>query len=199
MNVWNPSCWSSVACQSPCCDWSRKIVQHTFDTSPTDSCFSFFKMVIIQAKTWDFVQLLCLFVRQFAISLNTFFEHVLPCHRTTQPSLREVFTTCNFTIAPAEVCDSNMFLYSLKKILSRWVNTKYTWSRNEVGSSSSTFFIHFFHMGAILHFSPANSMSPTYSDKNNPWFRWKTFPIRHFYPSKFQSNLLELSFPFQSS
>ena len=34
----------------------------------------------------------------------------------------------------------------------RWVHPKYTWSRNEVGSSRSTFFINFFHMGAMFRF-----------------------------------------------
>ena len=37
---------------------------------------------------------------------------------------------------------------------SRWVHPKYTWSRNEVGSSRSTFCISFFHMGTIFCFFP---------------------------------------------
>ena len=48
-------------------------------------------VVIIQARRWNCVQLLRLFVCQFAVSFNAFFEHVLPCRRTTQPILREAF------------------------------------------------------------------------------------------------------------
>ena len=33
-------------------------------------------------------------------------------------------------------------------------------------------FVNFFHMGAIFCFFPANFMSSTYTDKNNPCFRW---------------------------
>ena len=38
---------------------------------------------------------------------------------------------------------------------SRWVHPKYTWSRNDVRPSISTFFINFSHMGAKFCFSPA--------------------------------------------
>ena len=78
------------------------------------------------------------------------FEHVLPYRRTTQTSLREFFPhPGNFSVATAEIRDSNIFMYSSIIISfgshSRWVHPKYTWSRNVVGSSRSTFFINFFH------------------------------------------------------
>ena len=38
---------------------------------------------------------------------------------------------------------------------SRWVHPKFSWSKNDVGSSRSTSFINFFHMGAIFFFLPA--------------------------------------------
>ena len=63
-----------------------------------------------------------------------------------------------FSVAPAEIRDSSIFLYSSIMISfglhSRWVHPKYTWSRNEVGSSRSTVFINFFHMGAMFCFFP---------------------------------------------
>ena len=50
------------------------------------------------------------------------------------------------------------------------LHPEYTGSRNEVGSSKSTFFIKFFHMRDIFGF-PAILMSYTYTDKNDPCFR----------------------------
>ena len=66
------------------------------------------------------------------------------------------------------------------------MHPKCTWSRNDVGSSRSTSFINFFHMGTISCFLPAILMSSTYTDKNNPCFR---FPIRYFFQSKSQMEL----------
>ena len=60
----------------------RTICEHTFDNSPTDSSSSFLKW-------WSSKQGLET-VRN--ISQRTF-EHVLPCRKTKQPSLREVFPT----------------------------------------------------------------------------------------------------------
>ena len=76
------------------------------------------------------------------------FEHVLPCRETTQPISREAFSQPgNFSVTPAEIRDSNISLYSFIRTSfgwhSRWVHSKDTWSRNEVGSSRTTFFIKF--------------------------------------------------------
>ena len=64
----------------------------------------------------------------------------------------------------------------------------------------STFFLNFFHTGAKFCFCPVIFMSSTYTDKNILCFRWtnRQVPIRYFFPSKFQRNFLELSFPQQS-
>ena len=51
-------------------------------------------MMIIQARTWDSVLLLCLLVRQFAISFNAFLIHIIPCRRTTQPLCVRFFPLC---------------------------------------------------------------------------------------------------------
>ena len=58
----------------------------------------------------------------------------------------------NKVLLPAEIRDSNIFLYS-STIPSfglhwLWVNPKYTWPRNDVGSPRSTCVIHFFHVGS---------------------------------------------------
>ena len=54
----------------------------------------------------------------------------------------------------------------------RWVQPKYTWSRKDVGSPKSTSLLSTFHIGSMLCFFPANFMSSTYTDKNNPFSRW---------------------------
>ena len=53
----------------------------------------------------------------------------------------------------------------------RWEHPKHTWSRNDVGSPRSTIFI-IFHMEAIFCLFPAFFISSTYTDKDNPCFRW---------------------------
>ena len=53
----------------------------------------------------------------------------------------------------------------------RWVHTKYTWSRKDVGSLTSTSLLSTFHIRSMFCFFPANLMSSTYTDKNNPFSR----------------------------
>ena len=115
--------------------------------------FLFLEMVIIQVRTWDFVQLPCLFIRQLAVSFNAFLSmsfHVV----------RPRNSLC--------VSFSRLVIFSWSSLHSRWVHPKHTWSRNEVGSSRSTFFINCFHVGAC--FFPAISISSTYPDKNESLF-----------------------------
>ena len=81
----------------------------------------------------------------------------------------------NFSIAPAEILDSNMVLYlsTISLLISHclWVHPRYTWSRKDVGSPKSTSLLSTFHIGLICCFFPANLMSFTYTDKNNPFWR----------------------------
>ena len=82
----------------------------------------------------------------------------------------------SFAVAPAEILDSNIFLYlstiSLLIWHSRWAQPKQTWSRNDVGSPKSTSFMGTFHVGLIFRFFPANFLSSSYTDKHNPFWRW---------------------------
>ena len=105
-----------------------------------------------------------------------------------------------FSVAPAEILDSNIFL-NLSIIISlilhsRWVHPKFTWSRNEVGPSKSTFFIHFFHVETIFCFFPCHRRTPL----KRSWFSMnkKTFPIRDFFTSRLQKNFFELCFPHEA-
>ena len=72
--------------------------------------------------------------------------------------------------------------------------------KNNVGSPRSTSFISFFHIGAIFCFFQAILMSSTHTDKNNHCFSMnkQTCTERYFFPSRFQQNFLELSFPHSS-
>ena len=56
------------------------------DNSPVIPNPSFVILVIVQARTRNLMQLLCLFVGQFAVPFHTFFAHVLP-RRTTMQKL----------------------------------------------------------------------------------------------------------------
>ena len=82
----------------------------------------------------------------------------------------------NFSVASAEILDSNIVLQlsTISLLISHrlWVHPTYTWSRKDVGSPKSTSLLSTFHIELILCFFPANFMSSTYTDKNNPFSRW---------------------------
>ena len=71
------------------------------------------------------------------------------------------------------------------------------WSRNDVGSSISTFFINCFHIRAKFCFFPAILMSSTYTDKNNFCFLWTNthFPKLVLFPIQVPSMLFRTVFP----
>ena len=130
------------------------------------------------------------------------FEHVLPCRLTTLRFVCEVFAIPVIFCCSAETRDSNIFVYCSIIVWfglhSRWVHPKYTWLRNDVGSSISTFFITLFHIGATFCFFPAILMS---SHKNWPalfTMNEHTLPVRNILPAMFWWSLLEFSFPQQS-
>ena len=79
----------------------------------------------------------------------------------------------SFSLGPAQILDSNIFLLlstiSLLVWHSRWVQPKYTWSRNHVGSSTSYSLLSTFHIGSMFCFFPASFISSTYTDKNSPF------------------------------
>ena len=78
----------------------------------------------------------------------------------------------------------------------RWVQPKYTWSRKEVGSPKSTSLLSSFHIGSRFCFFPANFMSSTYTDKNNPFLRWtKRHSNLEFSPSHVSIGFSQIAFP----
>ena len=106
------------------------------------------------------------------------FEHVLPCCGTTLLFVREIMChPGHFSVAPAEVRDSNIFVYCSMSaswgLHSLWVHPKNTWSRNDVGSSISTFFINVPpHGNQMLLLSSYLNVIHMYWQKNKPCSRW---------------------------
>ena len=94
----------------------------------------------------------------------------------------------NFSIAPAEIRDSNISPFSLKKesIHLVWIHIEYIPNiRGEemilvVGSFRSTFFINFFHMRGMFCFFPDILMSSTYTDREKFFFCKKHFQFGTF-------------------
>ena len=172
------NCWQTKECliyQLVPSTSISSICEHTFDNSPTDSSSSFLnwwspKQRLETLYNWS------AFFCQLAVSINAFSSlsfHVI--------GPRAFFAwgfshPGNFSVAPAEIRDSNLFVHSSLMISfglhSRWVNPKKTWCGSDVGSSISTCFIKFFYVRAIFCFFPAILMSSTCTDKNNPCFRW---------------------------
>ena len=104
------------------------ICEHTSDNSPTDSSSSFLNWWSSKQdlKLCAIAHFSCLPVR--STSPRTF-EHVLPCHRTMQLLLRSVLPIQTiFSVAPAEIRDSNIFVSSSiiisSGLHSRWVHPK---------------------------------------------------------------------------
>ena len=69
--------------------------------------------------------------------------------------------------------------------------------QEDVGSPKSTSLLSTFHIGSILCFFPANSMSSTYTDKNNPFFHGEriSIPNLEFSPSHVSIGFSQIAFP----
>ena len=70
------------------------------------------QVVVHPSKDLELCMIALCFCSPVRNTVPRIFEHVLPCRRTTRRSLREVFHRGNFSVAPAEIRDSNFFLYS---------------------------------------------------------------------------------------
>ena len=218
MNVGNHACQPSVTRSCPYGDCASKFVycpQDVWSTNSSqvqafqDDLRTYIGQLILQLflKLWSSkqdVETVCgCSVFLFASS------QCLSTHFWACPSMSQDHATDfawgfslpgNFSVAVAEIRDSNISLYCSMMISfslhSRWVHPKYTWSRSEVGSSRSTFFIKFFHMGAIFCFLSSHFlMSSTHTDKKNPCFRWtrrhsQLCTFSHPSPSRNSSNCL---------
>ena len=73
---------------------------------------------------------------------------------------------------------------------------KYTWSRKDVGYPKSTSLLSTFHIGSMFCFFPANFMSSTCTDQNNPFSRCtnKHFQLETFSQLYFK-RISQIAFP----
>ena len=109
------------------------------------------------------------------VVINAWAPHDLPCHRTAK-KYSDFPSMVIFSVAPAEILDSNMVLYFVSKylclfhIVFEYIPGIHDQGKN-VGSSNSTSLLSTFHIGLIFCSFPANLMSSTYIDLNNPYSR----------------------------
>ena len=180
MNVWNLSCQSSVACLSPflwlllqvCWQTTECLVfqivtstnsfkavcEQTCDNSPTDPSSSCLKLMIIQARTWNFVYLLHFLVCQFTVSLNAkssmSFHVVGPCHKLCVRLFPpwQLFSCSSRNVWFKHLCvflKNNFIRFAFTLSTSQvFVIKKWSWF------VKINVFINFFHLGAIFCFFP---------------------------------------------
>ena len=153
---------------SICSPASNEMISDYVEQWDTDVCFlhiparleTLYTCSVCQFAVCTAALSVCVPIRSIS---QRIFEHVLPCRKTTQPSLREVFPTL-------VVFQLLQQTYVIQTFLCITLSTSQK-TRNDVGSSRSTTSIKFFYMGAIFRFFPAMLISSTYTDKKNPGFR----------------------------
>ena len=119
--------------------------------------------MVIKAWSYNFVQLLERFVRQL--------EDVLP--ETMKRCLRQVsLDNVAFLLRRHRFWIRTYFRKCLQYLCLSGILVEYnphkTWSRNDVGSPTSTTFTSTFHIGSMFRF---NLKSSTYTDKTSPFSR----------------------------
>ena len=124
--------------------------------------------------------------------------HALPYRRTTKkyekfPSMVVFQFHPRKFVIQTWLCNCPQYLCFFSHCL--WVHSKYTWSRKDATSLLSTF-----HIGSMFCFFPANLMSSTYTDKNNPFSQCtsKHSQSETFSQPYFNRIFLKLPFPLQS-
>ena len=90
--------------------------------------------------------------------------------------MRIFWVNGNFSNPPAEIRDSNMVLKlsTISLLVSHclWVQSKFTWSRKDVGSPKSTSLLSTFHIGSRFCFLPANLWDPHTQIRTILFSRW---------------------------
>ena len=121
----------------------------------------------------------CTVAQPFHLPIRSIFprisSHDLPHRKTKRSFSREIFPnqlTSQLLRRRFVIRTSCLLQYYVRSI---YIHVECIPSfhdqQKEVGSSRSTFFINFFHMGPIFCFFPAIFLSSTYNDKNNPCVR----------------------------
>ena len=119
--------------------------------------------------------ILCRVVESFCLSTRNIVPHiswhVLPCHRTTQrySDFQSMVIFCcscgNYGFKHGSIIVNNIFASFTLSLSAPQVHM----SVNDVGSPKSTSLFSPFHIGSRFCFFPANLMSSTHTDKNNPF------------------------------
>ena len=108
------------------------------------------------------------------MSFQRTFQHGLPCHWTTPLLLREVHPTlANFPLLQQKYGIRTSLCIFPQILHSVCVHAKCIPSihdQEDVGSSRSTSFFNFFHMGVILYFFPAILCHPRKQNRINHVF-----------------------------
>ena len=212
MNVCYEKTKASVTSPCPLCYCSIKFVRRAKNVKSTNLSqikafwdellayvrqfqYVLLEITVVQARSWDLVQLLCLFyspnTQSFNGPLSMSFGIVWPRH-----CLCLRFFPPYVQLLQKENVIQTFFCSRQLSFRSLCIHVEYipkdTWSRNDVGSSRSTFFSNFFHMGAIFCFFPAILMSSTENNRlitvvfdERTYIRTFGF-LLVFFPSEFQ-------------
>ena len=197
---WPENVWSNNACQIKA---PKDNLRTNFWQISNRSQFFFFELMVVRAWTCDFVQLLGCLVRQFATSRTHTQLFRRPSRSKDHEEIFESnlsFWEGNFSVAPAEILISNMSLsFSTKSLLvshSRWIQPKWTWSKNDVGSPKSTSFTSSFHIGSTFCSCQPILYRP-HTQTRIVLFSWITKKHSQFgtFPNRVPIELSQIAFP----
>ena len=150
----------------------KTICERTCDNSPTDSSSSFLKWCSSKQGLETLKNCLVFFFSPIRMISQRMFEHELPCYRTTQLVLHEVFPTLVIFQLPQKkyvIRTSPCIARGLFRTVC--IHVEYIPNTRD----QEMMFVHpinILHQFLMFCFFPAFLMSSTYTYKDNPWFRW---------------------------
>ena len=166
--------------------------------------FSFFTLMVIHAWCCDFELLLSRLVCKFAVSFHTFLrvtfhvigtKKILFLHQVSLKLWSEVFLWLQQKFWIRTYLCSSFVTISLLIWHSLWVQPKYTWSRNDVGSPKSRPSMRVIQVGSMFSVLPASLMSSTLIVIVLLLGWQRNIPNLKLFPTVFQWNFLKLPFP----
>ena len=150
--------------------------------------------------------ILCRVVESSCLPTHNIVPHIslhdLPCRRTTKkyadfPSMVIFQLLLRKFVIQTWFCNCQQYL-CLFHIVFEY--TQVYMIKERCCSPKSTSLLSTFHIGLMFCFFPANLMSSTYTDKNNPFSRCtnKTFPIWKLSPNRASIGFSQIAFPINS-
>ena len=202
MNVRNQSCQSSVTSYCPFSDWWSNQFVPSISRLFVSILLTILQQIPILLLWIDGHQSMgveTLYSCWFVLFTSSQYRdtHFLAWSSTSydheEMSASGFPTQSSFSFAPAEILDSNMFRQpsTISSLVAHclWVQPKWTWSRKDVGSPTSTSFIGSFHIGSMFCFFPASFMSCTYTDKNGFLGLQVSIPNLELFPNRVSIDL----------